>query len=89
MTGREKVLAMAREHGWEQEERSSDVVIFTKKVPMIHRKDEDRLTVTFAERYRVISAYYGQDTRCRTLPRPILSSVLNHLLTIGQEKRAT
>ena len=87
MTGREKILAMAREHGWEQEERSSDVVIFTKKVPMIHRKDEDRLAVTF-DGVRIIAAHYGLDGRSHDLHKPLLSSVLKHLLTIGQEKRA-
>jgi hypothetical protein len=88
MTGREKVCAAAEQFGWTMADSGPDWIVWEKRVPMIHRKDEDRLLVTF-DGLRVIAAHYGPDRRSRELHKPLLASVLDHLIKIGQEKRST
>ena len=87
MTGRERILAAAERFGWEVT-GDHKTKIFTRPGPMIYRKVEDRLTVIF-DGNRVLDVYYGPDDRPRELSRPILASAVTHLVTIGQEKRAT
>lgn len=91
MTSREKIIAAAEQYGWELVVENKNAYAWNRPGPMIYRKPEDQVAVFF-DGPKVTGAYYGTSSYRRefvTGRRNLPTVIVEHLLKIGTEKRAT
>ncbi len=81
---RQRVMAVAQDNGWELERSGAEFMTWIRRVPMIDRRDENRLHLFLSPGGdRVTDAYYGPEDRRRTVASST-AGIFEHLVTFGR-----